>query len=170
MGVGMWGAESGWVGGVSGSEQRHRTQNRGRNGYTKMEAEMTGIWLVCTWAPHSRVDLATDNIDVAKIRNMSENRKRTISLRQQFLSSLQGVTFLPSPTFSPSNCLFSSSSTAFTLRNRPSIHASCVMTFTTLSIQPSIVYHSGSQMALGLCSALGHSPSSPLSSGQIAHG
>ena len=64
MGVGMLGCRVGWVGGESGSEQRHRTQNRGRNGYTKMKAEMTVIWLVlyicifllnnggCLWNPH----------------------------------------------------------------------------------------------------------------------
>ena len=37
-----WGAE--WVSrGESGSGQRHRTPNRGRNGYTKMKTEMTVI-------------------------------------------------------------------------------------------------------------------------------
>ena len=77
---------------------------------------------MCTRAPHSRMDLATDNLDVAKIRNMSENRKRTISFRQQFLSSHQGVTSFLSPTvFHLPTAFFSSSSTAFTLRDRPSV-------------------------------------------------
>ena len=106
MGVGMLGCRAGWVGGESGSEQRHRTQNRGRNGYTKMKAEMTVIWLVCTQAPHSWMDPATDNIYVAEIREHEREQKRTISPRQQFSFFTSGCNLLSFSHLSPSNCLF----------------------------------------------------------------
>ena len=63
------------------------------------------------------MDPATDNIYVAEIREHEREQKRTISPRQQFLSSRQGVTFFPSPTFHLPTAFFSSSSTAFTLRD-----------------------------------------------------
>ena len=48
---------------------------------------------------------------------MSENRKEQYLPDSSFLSSRQGVTFFPSPTFHLPTAFFSSSSTAFTLRD-----------------------------------------------------
>ena len=64
------------------------------------------------------MDPATDNIYVAEIREHEREQKRTISPRQQFSFFTSGCNLLSFSHLSPSYCLFfSSSSTAFTLRD-----------------------------------------------------